>query len=96
MPAGLTLTLDEAMLDALAQKVAAILESRALGVATAELPRYLTVNEAADYLRCSRQRVYDLCSQRSLRRLKDGSRVLLDRAEIDAYLAREALALTPR
>jgi excisionase family DNA binding protein len=26
-------------------------------------PRYMTVLEAADYLRCSRQRVYDLLSQ---------------------------------
>ena len=50
-------------------------------------PRYLTVLEAADYLRCSRQRVYDLLSQGALTRLKDGARVLIARAEIDSYLA---------
>ena len=49
---------------------------------------YLTVAEAADYLRCkSRQRVYDLLSAARLTRYKDGSRVLVSRAEIDAYLA---------
>jgi excisionase family DNA binding protein len=87
MSAGLTLTLDDAMLDALAQKVAAILEARSPDAPASDAPRYLSVSEAAEYLRCSRQRVYDLCSQGSPRRLKDGSRVLLDRAEIDAYLA---------
>lgn len=50
-------------------------------------PRYLTVREAADSLRCSRQRVYDLLSQGTLTRLKDGARVLVARAEVDAYLA---------
>jgi excisionase family DNA binding protein len=48
--------------------------------------RYLSVAEVATYLRCTRQRVYDLCSQGALTRLKDGSRVLLDRNEVDAYL----------
>lgn len=48
---------------------------------------YLTVAEAADYLRASRQRVYDLLSAGRLTRHKDGSRVLVSRAELDAYLA---------
>jgi excisionase family DNA binding protein len=53
------------------------------------LSRYLTVTEAADYLRCSRQRVDDLLSSRRLTRVKDGSRTLLLREEIDAYLVRQ-------
>ena len=53
----------------------------------ASLPEYLTVEEAADYMRASRQRVYDLLSSRRLPRHKDGTRVLLRRTEIDAYLA---------
>lgn len=48
---------------------------------------YLSINEAADYLRTSRQRIYDLLSSGRLTRFKDGSRVLLSRDEIDTYLA---------
>ena len=48
---------------------------------------YLNVAEAADYLRCDRQRIYDLLSSRRLTKLKDGSRVLLWRAELDDLVA---------
>jgi excisionase family DNA binding protein len=51
---------------------------------------YLTIAEAAELLRCRRQRVYDLLSARRLQRFKDGSRVLVRRDEIDAYLGRES------
>jgi excisionase family DNA binding protein len=47
---------------------------------------YLTIPEAAELLRCSRQRVDDLLSQRRLRRYKDGARTLVLRAEIEAHL----------
>lgn len=90
MADALTLTLGDASLEALAQRVAAILRERAPEEPPRDERRYLSVAEAADYLRCSRQRVYDLCSQGTLRRLKDGTRVLLDRGEIDAYLAAHA------
>lgn len=60
---------------------------------------FLTVGEAAEYLRCERQRIYDLLSSGRRTRRKDGSRVLLVRAELDRMLAGEAtgriaLALT--
>src|SRR4051794_31122420 len=48
---------------------------------------YLSVEEAAERMRCSRQRVYDLLSARRLSRYRDGSRVLVSRAELDSYLA---------
>ena len=48
---------------------------------------YLSVAEAADYLRAKPQRVYDLLSARRLTRYKDGRRVLVSRAELNAYLA---------
>lgn len=48
---------------------------------------YLSVAEAAEYMRCKRQRIYDLLSARSIGRYKDGKRVLLRRDELDAYLA---------
>jgi excisionase family DNA binding protein len=48
---------------------------------------FLTVAEAADYLRAKRQRVDDLLSARRLTRYKDGRRTLVSRAELDSYLA---------
>ncbi len=50
---------------------------------------YLTVPEAAAYLRCKRQRVDDLLSQGALSRVKDGARTLIARAELEAYLRGE-------
>jgi excisionase family DNA binding protein len=47
---------------------------------------YMTIAEAADYLRCRRQRIDDLLSQRRLTRYKDGRRTLVSRAEIEGYL----------
>jgi len=51
---------------------------------------YLTIDEAAAYLRCRRQRIDDLLSQRRLSRIKDGARTLISRAELEAYLRRGA------
>jgi excisionase family DNA binding protein len=51
---------------------------------------YLTIDEAAVYLRCRRQRIDDLLSQRRLSRIKDGARTLISRAELEAYLRRGA------
>lgn len=47
---------------------------------------FLTVAEAAVYLRASRQRVYDLLSSRRLPKYRDGARVLIRRVDLDAYL----------
>jgi excisionase family DNA binding protein len=51
---------------------------------------YLTVPEAAELMRASRGRIYDLLSQRRLTRHRDGTRVLLSREEIHRYLAGDA------
>jgi excisionase family DNA binding protein len=48
---------------------------------------FLTIKEAAEYLRCSRQRVDDLLSARRIERVKDGARTLIRRSHLDAYLA---------
>jgi len=48
---------------------------------------YLTVVEAAEYLRCRPQRIYDLLSSRRLSKRKDGSRVLVERTELDRLVA---------
>jgi excisionase family DNA binding protein len=47
---------------------------------------YMTVVEAAAYLRCDRQRIDDLLSQRRLTRHKDGTRTLVSRAELEHYV----------
>jgi excisionase family DNA binding protein len=89
-PSALRLTVPPAMLETIAELVAPLVAERLAELdvdgARSE-PDYLTVAEAAERLRASRQRVYDLLSSRRLRRFKDGSRVLVSRAELDAYLA---------
>jgi excisionase family DNA binding protein len=62
---------------------------------TAAQSPYLSVTEAAEYLRCSPQRIYDLLSSRRLSKLKDGSRVLLLRAELDEHIQGVARLLPP-
>ncbi|MCK9251035.1 MAG: helix-turn-helix domain-containing protein [Solirubrobacteraceae bacterium] len=48
----------------------------------------LSVADAAEYLRCGRQRIYNLVSEHRIAYLKDGSRVLIRRSDLDAYLER--------
>jgi excisionase family DNA binding protein len=65
--------------------------ARAAELVLAQLPTvsaapFMSVAEAAGYLRCSRQRIYDLCSAGRLPRHKDGERLLLRRDDLDAYL----------
>lgn len=67
--------------EAIAARVAVLLDDR-----TPAAPEWLTVPEAAEYLRCRPKRVYDLCSQRRVPYSKDGSRTLLRRSDLDRYL----------
>lgn len=79
--AAIAITLPPEFVEAAAQRAAEILVDRV------EPPNpYLAVAEAADYLRCKPKRVYDLCSQRRIPFVKDGSRTLLRRVDLDAYL----------
>jgi excisionase family DNA binding protein len=64
--------------DELAPRIADELERRAAP--------FLTVDEVAAYLRCDRQRIYDLCSSNRLTRYKDGSRVLVSRLELEQHV----------
>jgi len=66
--------------------LAAVLARRLPAPAAPDPSPYLTVADAAVYIQASRQRVYDLLSSRRLSRRKDGARVLISRAELDAYL----------
>lgn len=79
---GLPITLDlpSEVLDDLAQRVAALLAE------TSSDDPWLDVAEAAERMRCSKQRVYDLKSQGHLRAGSDGTRLVFRRSTIDAYL----------
>ena len=79
------------VLDAVASRAADIvLERLQAEPNTSEVTSpYLTIREAAVLLRCSRQRIDDLLSQRRLTRHKDGSRTLVLRAEIQEHLRHE-------
>ena len=73
------------------ETIRAIARQEAEAVLAAQLTEqscspYLTIREAAEVLRCSRQRIDDLLSRRRLTRFKDGRRTLLLRTEIEAYL----------
>lgn len=73
------------MVPAIAEQVAALLAERTTDAGSP----WLTVPEAAEHMRCKPKRVYDLISQSRLPAHRDGSRVLLRRDELDAYLGGE-------
>lgn len=81
-------------LEAIAQRVAEILEGRQPAAPTAS--PYLTITQAAAYIGAKdRQRIDDLLSQRKLTRLKDGRRTLVSRAELESYLVGRCLPVAP-
>lgn len=82
----LTLTLPPTALEAIARRVLELLAEEGRANAPASPPEFLTVDEAAAYLRSDRQRVYDLVSARRLPKYKDGSRLLIRRADLIAYI----------
>jgi excisionase family DNA binding protein len=77
------LELSDNELDQLADKLA---ERLAAKLQPAEPSPYLSIPEAADYLRCSRHRIDDLLSARRLRRVKEGRRTLIRRDELARYI----------
>ena len=87
-PITLTIVLPPEMIEVVAKAVAAKLVVPTTPVVEREAPEspYMTVPEAAAYLRCSRQRVDDLLSSRRLARVKEGRRTLVRRDAIEAYL----------
>jgi excisionase family DNA binding protein len=81
MSAPLSLHLPPELIEEIARRAADLLAHQ-----VAPIPDYLTPGEAADYLRCSKRRIYDLTSAGRLRVCKDGSRNLYRRVDLDAYL----------
>jgi excisionase family DNA binding protein len=47
---------------------------------------WLNAEQAADYLACSRDRLYDLAQLHKLEPRRDGRRLLFKRCDLDAYL----------
>jgi excisionase family DNA binding protein len=83
-PDGVALALDVPgeVVEQIAQRAAAIVVEHEAPSASP----WLTVGEAAEYLRCPKSRVYSLVSARRIPFVKDGSRTLFSRGELDAWL----------
>jgi excisionase family DNA binding protein len=77
--------LPDALLDRIAERAADLVLAR-LDREKPPESEFLTVPEAAELLRAKPQRVYDLLSDGRLERVKDGSRVLVRRADLIAHL----------
>jgi excisionase family DNA binding protein len=81
---NVTIALSAADLETIAAAVAV----RQTAAASPTDSPYMTVREAAIYIRARPQRIYDLLSSRRLPKSKDGTRVLVRRADLDEYLNR--------
>ena len=90
-PVVVSVTLSPEQVEAIALRAADILEERqrARAPVPAGTGPWLTVGEAAEYLRCPKSYVYDLRCQRRLTPHKRGSRALVARDELDAHLRGE-------
>jgi excisionase family DNA binding protein len=76
------LRLPDDALEQVARRAAEIVLA-SLPASSSESP-FMTAKEAAAYLRCERQRIDDLLSQRRLTRFKEGGRTLVSRSEVEA------------
>ena len=89
MAAPMNLRLDlppEAIEEIVAAVTARVLAELHSSPTAAAPSAYVTIKEAAELLRCSRQRIDDLLSQGRLTRIKEGRRTLVSRAELAAHL----------
>lgn len=79
---SIALEMPPELVEIVAQRAAQIVASRDVNTASP----WLSVAEAADWLRCHKDRIYDLIASRKLSPRRDGRRVLLHRDDLDAYL----------
>jgi excisionase family DNA binding protein len=85
---GLTFAVPNKIVNEIATRAAAlVLEQLADHDRDHDVSPFLTIPEAAEFLRAKRHRVDDLLSRGSLTRHKDGTRTLILRAELEAYIA---------
>jgi excisionase family DNA binding protein len=76
----LVVTLSDEQLDEIARRAAQLLP------ASAPSSPWLDAEGAAEHLACTRERIYDLVQLKKLTPRRDGRRLLLHRADLDAYL----------
>jgi excisionase family DNA binding protein len=102
MTEPVTLAVPSELVDIVVERAAELVLERVGSLNGSEPPEppspYLSVEEAAAFLRCNRQRVYDLLSSGRLTRFKEGvntagpkarsSRTLVLRAEVEALVER--------
>lgn len=81
---GLTVQMPPEMIEQIAERAAEMVAEQQGGRGAADA--WLSVAEAADYLRCSTGRIYQLVSARRIPYSKDGSRTLFRRSQIDAWI----------
>jgi excisionase family DNA binding protein len=70
------------LVDAVADRVLELMGERGL----LEPDSWLTVQEAAEYMRCAPQRIYDLVRAGKLLPCRDGRKLLFRRSDLDRYL----------
>lgn len=80
MSMHVTIELTDEQVDVIAARAATLVPAAPAG------SPWLTAAEAADWLRCATDRVYDLIALGKLSPRRDGRRVLLHRDDLDAYL----------
>lgn len=90
-PGGRTVSVTDslatAVLDAFDRDPDALERLRDLVDARSGHEAWVCVREAAAYLNCHRQRIYNLLSERAIPHRKDGSRLLFRLSELDDWLA---------
>jgi excisionase family DNA binding protein len=89
---GLRLSLDAPpeLVEAIAARAAEIVLERLEAQGPAPDSPFFSIDEAAGYMRCTAQRVYDLRSSGRLTKFSDGTRAVVSRAEVDALLGFDA------
>ena len=80
---AITISLPADVIEEIARRV---IEAVATQVQQYRVPDLLTTAQAAEYLNCKPQRIHDLRSRGDLPSFKEGGRVLIRRADLDALL----------
>jgi len=80
---ALTVNFPPELVEQIAARAAEIVAER---TGAGDADTWLTVAEAAEYLRCSTGRIYQLVSARRIPYSKDGSRTLFRRSELDTWI----------
>ena len=77
----LTVRLTDEQLAEIARRAAALIPND-----TDDVSPWLNVTDAAERLRCKKDRIYDLIALGKLHPRRDGRRVLLHRDDLDSYI----------